>query len=90
MPIPDYQTLMRPVLRLAAEKERPIRECIVIVADEFDLWLIPLTPADQHLVGGGFEGEAEAEETLERPGGVAPTVEAEHELVEVGLEVRRP
>ena len=53
-------------------------------------WLIPLAPADQHLVGGGLEGEAEAEETLERPGGVAPTVEAEHELVEVGLEVRRP
>jgi hypothetical protein len=52
--------------------------------------LIPLAPADQHLVGGGFEGEAEAEETVE--GGVrgAAAVEAEDELVEVGLEVRRP
>src|SRR5690349_18675877 len=37
MAIPDYQTLMRPVLRLAAERERPIRECVDLVADEFAL-----------------------------------------------------
>src|SRR4051812_40960449 len=37
MTIPDYQTLMRPVLRLAAERERPIRDCIDLVADEFAL-----------------------------------------------------
>ena len=50
-------------------------------------WLIPLTPGDQHLVGGGLEGEAEPEEPVE--GGVrgAPAVEPEHELVQVGLEV---
>jgi hypothetical protein len=51
------------------------------------VWLIPLAPADQHLVGGGLEGEAEPEEPVE--GGVrgAPAVEPEHELVQVGLEV---
>jgi restriction system protein len=37
MPIPDYQSLMLPVLRLAAEGERPIRECTAIVADQFGL-----------------------------------------------------
>src|SRR4051794_4762380 len=47
-------------------------------------WLIPLAPAGQHLVGGGLEGEAEAEQAVERGGGVAPAVEPEHELVEVG------
>src|SRR3954470_24029797 len=54
---------------------------------KFPGWLIPLAPADQHLVGGGLEGEAEAEQTLE--GGVrgAAAVEPEHELVQVGLEV---
>ncbi len=42
---------------------------------------------DQHVVGGGFEGEADGEERSE--GGVAgaAAVEAEDELVEVGLEV---
>ena len=29
-------------------------------------WLIPLVPVDQHLVGGGLEGEAQAEEPVER------------------------
>src|SRR4051812_31179836 len=52
--------------------------------------LIPLAPADQHLVGGGLEGEAEPEETVEGGDGIVPAVEPEHELVEVGLEVRRP
>src|SRR3954454_5745980 len=45
------------------------------------VWLIPLAPADQHLVGGGLEGEAEAEQALEGGGGVVPAVEPEHELV---------
>src|SRR3954449_8189132 len=53
-------------------------------------WLIPLAPADQHLVGGGLEGEAQAEQALEGGGRVVSAVEPEHELVEVGLEVRRP
>jgi hypothetical protein len=51
---------------------------------------LSLAPADQHLVGGGFEGETEAEQAAER-GVRGPTaVEAEDELVEVGLEVLRP
>src|SRR3954447_25158175 len=54
------------------------------------VWLIPLAPDDQHLVGGGLEGEAEAEQSVERGVRGAPAVEPEHELVEVGLEVRRP
>jgi restriction system protein len=37
MTIPDYQTFMRPVLHLAAEKERTVRECIDLVADKFSL-----------------------------------------------------
>ena len=37
MTIPDYQTFMRPVLHLAAEKERTARECIDLVADRFSL-----------------------------------------------------
>src|SRR3954451_24094512 len=45
--------------------------------------LIPLAPADQHLVGGGLEGEAEPEETVEGRGGIVAAVEPEHELVEV-------
>lgn len=32
MPVPDYQSLMLPVLRLTAERERPIRECTTIIA----------------------------------------------------------
>src|SRR3954467_8776175 len=47
-------------------------------------WLIPLAPADQHLVGGGLEGEAEAEQALEGGGGVVPALEPEDELVEGG------
>src|SRR4051794_14491875 len=46
--------------------------------------LIRLVPADQHLVGGGLEGEAEAEQALEGGGGVVPAIEAEDELVQVG------
>ena len=37
MPIPDYQTLMRPMLCLVAEAERSVRECVEILADKFDL-----------------------------------------------------
>src|SRR5215204_4296178 len=49
--------------------------------------LLPLTPADQHLVGGRLEADGEAEETLEGGGRRAAAIEAEHELVEVGLQV---
>src|SRR5215204_7422027 len=49
--------------------------------------LIPLAPADQHLVGGGLEGSGEAEQALEGGGWRAPSVEAKDELVEVGLQV---
>src|SRR5919202_1319475 len=55
--------------------------------DIFCVWLIPLGPGNQHLVGGGLEGEAETEQALEGGGGVVPAVEPEDELVEVGLEV---
>lgn len=37
VPIPDYQTLMLPVLRLAAEGERRVSEVADIIADEFGL-----------------------------------------------------
>jgi len=37
MTVPDYQAFMRPVLSLAAQGERPIRECIKLAADEFRL-----------------------------------------------------
>ena len=37
MPIPDYQTLMLPVLRLAAAGEVSIRDCIDRLAKEFKL-----------------------------------------------------
>src|SRR3954452_5853193 len=50
-------------------------------------WLLPLAPADQDLVRGGLESDGEAEETLEGDGRRAASIEAEHELVEVGLEV---
>src|SRR4051794_29303149 len=43
-------------------------------------WLMPLAPADQHPVGGGLEGEAQAEEPVERGVRGAPAVEPEHEL----------
>src|SRR5215212_3028804 len=49
--------------------------------------LIPLAPADQHLVGGGLEGSGEAEQALEGGGWRTPSIEAEDELVEVGLEM---
>src|SRR3954453_14655108 len=53
-------------------------------------WLIPLAPADQDVVGGGLEGEAEAEQALEGGGGRPAATEAEDELVEVRLQVLRP
>lgn len=37
MTVPDYQAFMRPVLHLAAQGERPIRECVKLAADEFGL-----------------------------------------------------
>ena len=38
MPIPDYQTLMLPLLRLASDgAERPFREAVDKLADEFTL-----------------------------------------------------
>jgi restriction system protein len=37
MPIPDYETLMLPALRLAARGEVSVRECIERLADEFHL-----------------------------------------------------
>src|SRR3954452_363773 len=51
------------------------------------VWLIPLAPDDQHLVGGGLEGEAQAEQAVEGGGGRAAPGEPAHELVEVGLQV---
>src|SRR3954447_23635487 len=59
----------------------------MMAAADSRIWLIPLAPADQDLVRGGLESDGEAEETLEGGGGRAPAIEAEHELVEVGLEV---
>src|SRR4051794_7605234 len=59
----------------------------ILTATQSEEWLIPLAPADQHPVGGGLEGEAQAEETVEGGGGCAAAVEPEHELVQVGLEV---
>src|SRR4051812_40094828 len=35
-------------------------------------WLIPLAPADQSLVGGGLEGEAEAEKSPITAGRIRP------------------
>ena len=49
-------------------------------------WLLPLAPADQDLVRGGLESDGEAEQALEGGGRRAAAIEAEHELVEVGLE----
>lgn len=37
MLIPDYQTLMLPVLRLAAQRERTYKECVEEIAREFGL-----------------------------------------------------
>jgi restriction system protein len=37
MPIPDYQTLMLPVLGFAAERELPTRECVDLIAKKFEL-----------------------------------------------------
>src|SRR5947208_10870816 len=52
--------------------------------------LLPLAPADQHPVGGGLEGEAEAEQALEGGGGVAPAVEPEDDLVEPRVRLAGP
>src|SRR4051812_49645496 len=53
-------------------------------------WLIPLAPGDQHPVGGGLEGEAQAEQAVEGGGGRAPAVEPEHELVEPRVRLAGP
>ena len=37
MPIPDYQTLMLPVLKLATEREQTNKACVEIIADQFSL-----------------------------------------------------
>ena len=37
MPIPDYQTLMLPVLRLAVEGEQKVADVVDRIADEFSL-----------------------------------------------------
>ncbi len=37
MPIPDYQTLMRPVLGMALAKEIPAKEIVTQVADLYEL-----------------------------------------------------
>ena len=37
MAIPDYQTLMLPVLRLAGEGELAVSEAVVRLSDEFSL-----------------------------------------------------
>jgi restriction system protein len=37
VPIPDFQTLMLPVLRLAAEKEWRISDAVDRLADQFHL-----------------------------------------------------
>lgn len=37
MPIPDYQTLMLPILHLAAEREVPTKECVDLIAERFGL-----------------------------------------------------
>ena len=37
MPIPDYQTLMLPVLRKAAQGEAKVSEAVEEIADEFSL-----------------------------------------------------
>src|SRR4051794_20513872 len=63
------------------------RQPQAIASGKCGLWLIPLAPADQDLVRGGLESDGEAEETLEGGGRRAASIEAEHELVEVGLEV---
>lgn len=37
MTIPDYQTLMLPVLELAAQRELTNRECVDLICDQFSL-----------------------------------------------------
>lgn len=37
MPIPDYQTLMLPTLKLAATGEIPVKEGVVALAEQFNL-----------------------------------------------------
>src|SRR3954464_7838443 len=59
----------------------------ILYQDEWQEPLVPLAPADQHLARGGLESDGEAQETLEGGGRRAASIEAEHELVEVVLEV---
>jgi len=37
MPIPDYKTFLLPVLKLAAERELPNKECVEKIAEQFSL-----------------------------------------------------
>src|SRR5215510_5467489 len=37
MPIPDYQTLMLPILKLVANRELPNKTCVENIADQFSL-----------------------------------------------------
>ena len=46
------------------------------------------SPADQHAIGGWSGAGADAEERIERSMPCSAPIEAEHELVEVVLEVR--
>lgn len=46
-----------------------------------------LVRCDQHLVGDGFDGEADGEQGAEGGVGRVPTIEAEEELVEIGLQM---
>jgi restriction system protein len=37
MPIPDFQTLMLPILKLATDGEQSNKDCIKIISDQFSL-----------------------------------------------------
>ncbi len=37
MPIPDYQTIMRPLLFLVKDAQKPLRQCVEEIANQFDL-----------------------------------------------------
>ncbi|MGZ9157044.1 MAG: winged helix-turn-helix domain-containing protein [Candidatus Binatia bacterium] len=37
MPIPDYQTLMLPILSFTAEQELPTKECVDLISNKFGL-----------------------------------------------------
>ena len=78
------------VHRTAFPTKEAARHAIFECLEIFYKPLVPLAPADQHLVRGGLESDGEAQETLEGGGRRAASIEAEHELVEVGLEVLGP